>query len=422
MGICFECRVTIDDVPQTKSCQTLCRDGMRLWGGLSSPPVGFQPAGPAESESAGRKARPTIHRNVIVVGAGPAGIAAACAATEGGLSAAIVDDNPAAGGQIWRGGIPVPWRDRVAGQEVIAGTVVAAVPAPGVLLAESAGATLELRFEKLILATGARERFLPFPGWTLPNVVGAGGLQALVKGGLPIENKRVVIAGGGPLLIAVVLYLRRQGAIVQYGPTWNPVAAEGNGKVEAAVLRRGRRIWREPCDYLACSFGLVANTELPLSCGCAARRGAIVTDDWQETSVDGIYYAGSPGGLGLALAEGAIAGHACAGRHAAARRLFGARARARWFKRSLDRIFPLREHWKSLATPDTIVCRCEDVTLGVLREHTGWRSAKLQSRCGMGPCQGRVCGPAVEFLLGWTPDSIRPPIFPVRVESLRCPS
>jgi hypothetical protein len=78
----------------------------------------------------------------------------------------------------------------------------------------------------------------------------------------------------------------------------------------------------------------------------------------------------------------------------------------------------LRPELKSLAKPDTIVCRCEDVQYARLEQRPSWRSAKLQARCGMGPCQGRICGPATEFLFGWTPESVRPPIFPAKIESL----
>src|SRR5205823_13916423 len=84
----------------------------------------------------------------------------------------------------------------------------------GALLAEAAAGAVEVRFARLILAPGARERFLPFPGWTLPGVMGAGGLQALVKGGLSIDGKRVVVAGTGPLLLAVASYLKERGAVV----------------------------------------------------------------------------------------------------------------------------------------------------------------------------------------------------------------
>ncbi len=85
-------------------------------------------------------------------------------------------------------------------------------PEAGVLLAEGIDDIHELHYDKLIVATGARERFLPFPGWTLPNVMGAGGLQAMVKCGLPIHGKRVIVAGTGPLLLAVAAYLRKHGA------------------------------------------------------------------------------------------------------------------------------------------------------------------------------------------------------------------
>src|SRR5262249_53589397 len=124
------------------------------------------------------------------------------------------------------------------------------------------------------------------------------------------------------------------------------------------------------------------------------------------------------GGVELSLAEGEIAGHAAAGRLDEARRKFAARARARRFKAAMDRAFALREELKSLATPETIGCRCEDVTLAQLRGGRDWRSAKLETRCGMGPCQGRVCGAAIEYLLGWTPDSVRPPVYPARVDTL----
>ena len=402
--------------------------------------------------------------DVLIVGAGPAGIAAACAAAESGRRVGVVDDNPAAGGQIWRGGPATKqaarWieRFRRASVELLAETRVIDHPASGVLYAESDTASFELGYEKLILATGARERFLPFPGWTLPNVMGAGGLQALVKGGLPVEGKRIVVAGTGPLLLAVAAYLRKRGAeiplIAEQAPwkrlarfglalgsaklaqaaklKWElrdvpyltecwPTSADGNGKIEGVVLQRGETTWREPCDYLACGFGLVPNVELPILLGCAVRNGFVAVNEWQQTSVTGVYCAGEPtgvGGVDLALTEGEIAGYAAAGRPEQARRRFSARRRALRFQNELERAFPLRDELKHIVSDETIVCRCEDVPLGCIREHHSWKSAKLQTRCGMGPCQGRICGPAIEFLLGWTPDSIRPPIFPARVDAL----
>src|SRR5215469_16216786 len=158
--------------------------------------------------------------DVLVVGAGPAGIAAAATAAEYGARVGLIDDNPTPGGQIWRGesangaGEPARWLTKLHHQNIqlLSGTRVFDHPAAHVLHGETADGFLELSYQKLILATGARERFLPFPGWTLPNVMGAGGLQALVKSGLPMEGKRVVLAGTGPLLLAVAAYLSDHGA------------------------------------------------------------------------------------------------------------------------------------------------------------------------------------------------------------------
>jgi NADPH-dependent 2,4-dienoyl-CoA reductase/sulfur reductase-like enzyme len=407
---------------------------------------------------------------VLVVGAGPAGLAAACAAAESEARIAVVDDNPGPGGQIWRGMAehsPSPqasdWYARLerAGVTRISGATVIAQPMPNVFAAECADRTILLEYGKLVLATGARERFLPFPGWTLPGVMGAGGLQALVKSGLSISGKRVVIAGSGPLLLAVADYLRRRGARIvmvaeQAAPrrirafaarllrhpakAWQslqlrralagipyrlgawPVAAGGGEKldwVEIADGDGGKS--RFPCDYLACGFHLVPNTELAELLGCDLAGEYVRVNDWQETSAQNIYCAGEPtgiGGLETALIEGQIAGYAAGGKPERARALFGERTRARRFANLLERTFALRGELRTLAAPDTFVCRCEDVTYERMAQYSEWRSAKLQTRCGMGPCQGRICGPAAEFIFGWKVESVRPPIFPARVESL----
>ncbi|MGH9711543.1 MAG: hypothetical protein ACRD37_13460, partial [Candidatus Acidiferrales bacterium] len=131
--------------------------------------------------------------------------------------------------------------------------------------------------------------------------------------------------------------------------------------------------------------------------------------------------AGEPTGIGgveLSIVEGQIAGLAAAGEREKAQEYFGERKSQRRFSVALERAFALRDELRSLSDAETIVCRCEDVKFGVLRGQSSWRAAKLQTRCGMGPCQGRICGPAVEFLFGWKAESARPPIFPVPVESL----
>ena len=146
-------------------------------------------------------------------GAGPAGIAAATGAAEGGARVAVIDDNPHAGGQIWRHDLaktPLPMvaRLRELPVELLTSTQILGGMEPVSLLAETPDGMLAIRYRRLILACGARERFLPFPGWTLPGVYGAGGLQALVKAGYRIDGQRIVVAGSGPLLLAVADYLR----------------------------------------------------------------------------------------------------------------------------------------------------------------------------------------------------------------------
>lgn len=403
--------------------------------------------------------------DVLVVGAGPAGMAAAARAAECGANVGIVDDNAGLGGQVWRGGEnhdAAPWTHLLSDERVtkLFQTRVFDQPENGVLLAESADDVCELRYKNLILATGARERFLPFPGWTLPHVMGAGGLQAMVKAGLPIGGKRVVIAGSGPLLLAVAAYLRKSGAeiaiICEQAP-WGslarfgagllrypekisqgrelrkdlagipyvancwPLAAQGAERLESVTISRSGKAQVIACDYLACGFHLVPNVELQSLLGCSLSHGFVQVDDFQRTSVEGVFCAGEPTGIGgveLALIEGQIAGLAAANEMGRARELFGERRRARRFARALERAFRLRAELRDLPAAETIICRCEDVAYSQLRELKTWRAAKLQTRCGMGPCQGRVCGPATEFLFHWTPDSVRPPVYPVRVESM----
>jgi NADPH-dependent 2,4-dienoyl-CoA reductase/sulfur reductase-like enzyme len=406
---------------------------------------------------------------IVVVGAGPAGIAAACAAAESRKSTALVDDTPWLGGQTWRGqqsGTLVSqarrWLEKLhrSGVTIMDRTSVIAAPRPGMLLAEHPDGAREIHWRKLVLATGARELFLPFPGWTLPGVIGPGGLQAMVKHGWPIRGRRVVVAGSGPLLIAVADGLKKSGArvisiceqaplskVLKFGTSlaahpakllqgvqmklgllgvphrhgvW-PVSAEGCEEVRTVTLTDGSGTWTEDCDLLACGFGLVPNVELPLTLGCALDGDFVRVDQLQQTSVTDVYCAGEPVGIGgadCALTEGRIAGYAASGQNFKAAKYFKERAAWHRFRAALAAAFALRSELKSIATDDTLVCRCEDVTLGRVKIFDGWRDAKLQTRCGMGACQGRVCGAAAKIILGWGMESVRPPVLPARVGSL----
>ena len=410
-----------------------------------------------------------LQADIVIVGAGPAGLAAACAAAESGEQVVVVDDTPWLGGQIWRGQQAQPtlrqaqrWLQRFRRCEapVVSGTSVIAAPAPGVLLAERDQHPLKIEYQHLVLATGARELFLPVPGWTLPGVMGPGGLLALAKNGWPVAGRRVIVAGSGPLLLAAAKGLRTLGAkivsVAEQAPPsavgkfalrlWStpakllqgfemklallsvpyrcgvwPACAEGGGQVQQVTLTNGHRTWTEACDVLACGFGLTPNVELPLVTGCELTNGSVRVDEWQATTVTNIYCAGEPTGVGgaeCALVEGQIAGYAAAGQSAKAEALFPVRATWHRFRARLANAFALRPELRALARDDTIFCRCEDVTLGQARRFTSWREAKLQSRCGMGSCQGRVCGTAARAILGWTVDSVRPPVLPAQLGSL----
>src|SRR5437660_1810278 len=184
--------------------------------------------------------------DIVVVGGGPAGMAATACAAEASASVLLVDDNPSLGGQIWRGEgensslqVARSWFERLKRSrvEVLRGFRIFDQPVPGVLLAESSESVREIPYSKLIICTGARECFLPFPGWTLPNVMGAGGLQAMVKSGLPIAGKRVIVAGSGPLLLAVAAYLKAHGAKVL-------LVAEQTTKTRLACF--SSTLWRFP--------------------------------------------------------------------------------------------------------------------------------------------------------------------------------
>lgn len=413
-----------------------------------------------------------LDADVVVIGGGPAGIAAAVRASECGRDVVMLYRDPSPGGQIWRhrvgGSAPRAarrWLARLeqsrARVESAASVVDARVDDDGfVLVADRDGAPLRVRAPRMVLATGARESFLPFPGWTVPGVMGVGGAQALLKGGASFANRRVVVAGSGPLLFPVAASLAQHGArvalvaeqasrvallryarglwrapalvaqAVGYRAAFAPtryrtgtwvVAAYGGDTLERVLLTDGRRRWEMEADVLCTGYGLVPNVELARLLGCAVFSGAVAVDRWQATTIPGVYAAGEATGVGgsaLAIVEGEIAALAICDAPTAAAPLLARRDRLARDAARMRAEFAPRPELRALADASTIVCRCEDVALGTLRAFSCAREAKLRTRAGMGACQGRICGPALERLLDWDADTIRVPIEPASIAVL----
>lgn len=421
------------------------------------------------------------HCDILIIGAGPAGMAAALAAASSGASISIVDDNPQAGGQIWRDGpsVALPalaqhYRNALAQHtniRLLTGTRVVGLGDPQpqdkapALLLEDADRGWTQRSHRIVLCTGARELLLPFPGWTLPGVTGAGALQALIKAGLNVRGQRIVIAGTGPLLLAAAATATQAGATVvrvaEQAP-WSALAgfaaqlarwpgkavqavtllnpslrasthvleAHGTGQVQSVRLRKGQHAEETlDCDRVACGFGLIPNTQLGQMLGCAlggplSGGQGLAVDAQMRTRVPGVYAAGECTGFGgseRALIQGAMAGHAAAGQVQQAEALRPQLARWEGFAQTLHAAFPLNETLKTLTTPDTLVCRCEDVPYSALATRQGWVDAKLHTRCGMGACQGRICGAATQHLFGWQTSAPRHLLAPARISTLaRC--
>ena len=190
------------------------------------------------------------------------------------------------------------------------------------------------------------------------------------------------------------------------------------------AYQTGEKQYHVDCDIAAVGYGLVPNNELAGLLGCETRDGYVVVDNDQRSTVANLFAAGEITGIGgveKSMIEGEIAGVCCTGQ--SADHCWRHRNRSRQFAKLLEKSFRLSPALKKLATDYTILCHCEDVTLGEVNQFNDWRLAKLQRRIGMGPCQGRICGPTFSFLCGngtpgAQPLSARPPVFATHLEHL----
>ncbi len=451
----------------------------------------------------------TEHVDAVVIGAGPAGMAAATLLAERGAHTVLLDEQAAPGGQIYRGieqanpalrallgpdyahGAALAERLRASGAEYRPGSAVWNVTSERYVWVIRNGAVTSLQTEVLLLATGAMERPVPIPGWTLPGVMAAGAVQILLKTA-SLHPDSIVLAGSGPLLYLLSAQLLAAGttilALLDTTARRNELAAlrhlPGPGgwgllakglKLKAELRAAGVQTWRRVTDLriegknaaeaihftaaghkqriettlIALHEGVIPAQQITRALGCAHQWSETqrcfrpVLDAWGNTSLPGILVAGDAAGIAGARAA------APAGRLAAAEALH-----------QLGRLTPAvrdelaaadrRSHAKHLkarafldalyAPPvailrpadDVVVCRCEEVTAGQLRSVArqgcqGPNQAKSFLRAGMGPCQGRLCGPVVSEILA---DSlgrsvqetgyyrIRPPLKPVTVGEL----
>jgi D-hydroxyproline dehydrogenase subunit alpha len=425
--------------------------------------------------------------DLLIVGGGPGGMQAALEAGRAGVRVGVVDGSPRLGGQYFRQP-PRAFRaerpgalhhgfdaaaaildqlDRLPDVEVLTGTQVWGVDRG------SSGARLHvagthdgiLDAPLLVLATGATERVVPFPGWDLPGVMTVGAAQALLKWQGIRPGHAVVVAGAGPLVLPVASALARTAtrlvavcdashpttlaasgpgllspgklaeaagylrtlaaARVPYRPRTAAIRADGDGRVEQVTLARLDRDWRVvagsswtvAADALCTSHGFVPTVDLAATLGCTLADGpppVAVVDAQQRTDVPGVFAIGELTGIAgaeAAAAEGGVAGLVAArdlGRPVDRERLRSharRRAREHRFAAALARATTVPDGWTTWSEDDTIVCRCEDVDLAQVRHAItelgarDLRSVKMTTRCGMGYCQGRICGSTVTALV-----------------------
>lgn len=445
------------------------------------------------------------HYDVAIIGAGPAGMAAAIEASAAGLATVVLDEQAMPGGQIYRAieaadaeRLRILGEDYAEGKLLVAefrnsratyiagATVWNANPALAVNYSKD-GRALELAASSLVIASGAIERPSPIPGWTLPGVMTAGACQIMLKAHGLVEDE-IVFIGSGPLLWLVAAQMiaagRRPTAIVETVPVTRYVAAalklplnltalkylrkgarmmsivrrtgvpvyrdateimiSGTDRATAVTFQSGGRVHRIEADLFALHQGVVPNQQLTRLLRCDhdwdERQRCFVPrrDEYGETTVADVYVAGDGGGIGGARAaalQGRITGRRIAERFgrpgAEGSGLRSALRRETAIRPLLETLYAPAEAIRAPAA-STIICRCEEVTAGRIREAvdlgaSGTNQVKSFLRSGMGPCQGRMCGLAVTEIIaerkGEAPSlvdyyRVRPPLKPLPLTEL----
>lgn len=401
---------------------------------------------------------------IIVIGAGPAGLAAAEAASRNGTEVALLDSASRMGGQYWRHRTKVTGYRSERGDKLFAKVLAAnsithiseatawSAQQEGDLIRVNylqGGSESSLTAEKVILATGAYDRTLPFPGWDTPGSMTPGAAQSLLKGHGVLAGKKVIVAGTGPFLLPVATGLAEAGAEIvglydansllrwslsplalltniakfseliyyarlirkhrirpQFG---RAVTAFTDGVATISTINSRFEIDSRKCqsvkaDVVAVGWGFVPDLSLGGILGCAQKvdsDGTVIfdVDSHQLSSQPHIWIAGEATGIGgadLSLVEGEIAGLAASGQKIE-QALLKERVRKQRFADALKRTYPVRDGWREWITPSTIICRCEEVRSQEIADSVmelgaeDSRTSKLFTRAGMGLCQGRMC-------------------------------
>jgi len=450
--------------------------------------------------------------DIVVIGGGPAGLAAAAEARQLGLSVTLLDEQPEPGGQIYRAveraeaegraaslgdeyrhGLALAESFRACGATYLSQHQAWQVEPDGRVYVTDGAASRELVALRVIVAVGAMERPAPIPGWTLPGVMSVGSAQILLKTIGLVPDDGVWLAGSGPLALAYAAqvvasggklagfldtsrHARRRAALAHWRGAlqgWRyiskglayyaslraagvriierveAVEADGEARLQRVRWRIGAKWEAAPASGLLLHEGVIPNTHMTQSIGCEHVWDAQqlcfrpVVDAFGATDVEAIFVAGDCGGIGgarVAEQRGRLAAlGACAslGRIPATERDRLAapvhRELARHFaiRGFLDALYPPAPELLSPAD-DVIACRCESVTAGRIREAValgcrGPNQVKSFTRCGMGPCQGRMCGPTVTGTIAAALDvspsevgslRVRPPLKPLRLAEL----
>ncbi len=461
MGVCQDCLVHVDGTPNRRACMTPVESGMS---------VSRQVALPAFGDGMKTPDREALHLSpdVLIVGGGAAGLSAAIAAAEAGAEVVLLDERKVAGGQYYKqasdgtvldqqqdDGAQLIARAKASGAQLISGVELWGAFDGLMFLGHRDGAPLIAKPKTAIIATGAYERPVTVPGWTLPGVMTTGAAQTLWRSYQTLPGKRIAVCGSGPLNVQVALELAKGGAEIVYlaerapAAITKPVTAfamavadpkltlQGFGML-AGLRQHGIKVRSnselfsvvQDGDSLAATFTTSGRQEsvhvdaLCMNAGFEPQNevlrllGAHMMYDpamghlrceksaRMETSVPGLYAIGDCTGLGGAPAarmEGEIAGaHAAtASGHGEAGDLSAKHktlAKHRRFQAKLWTLYDIAPRDAGGLPDETIICRCEELTLGDIRAGLGTTpghvgSLKRATRVGMGRCQGRYCGP-----------------------------